>query len=78
MHDRLPLPQSDLDREENHLDLEEKATRRERKFWYNPRSVLGWTRSTGSSTGRPIPQPVEPVGHSLDRLNLFGTENLFF
>ena len=36
-----------------------------------PRSVLDWT----STTGRLVPQP---VGHSLDRLSLFGPENLFF
>ncbi|RVW65816.1 hypothetical protein CK203_007410 [Vitis vinifera] len=32
MLDRLPLPRSDLDQEENYLDREEKATGRERKF----------------------------------------------
>ena len=31
-----------------------------------------------STTGRPVPQPIEPVGHNLDRLSLFSLENLFF
>ena len=74
MYERLPLPQSDLDREENHLDLEEKATRRERSFFDLPRLVLDRT----STTGRPVTQPVELVGHSLDRLSFLGPEILFF
>ena len=58
MHDTLPLPRPDLDWEENHLNWEKKATRRERKFLVHPRPVLDQTRATG----RPAPQPVEPVG----------------
>ena len=44
------------------------------KVLVHPRPVLDRTRSTG----RPVPQPIELVGHSLDRLSLFGPENLFF
>ena len=70
MLDRLPLPRPILDQEENHLDRKEKATGRERNFL----ASLDQTRKIG----RPVPQPVEPVGLSLDRLSLFGPENLFF
>ena len=57
MHDRLPLPQPDLDREE-------KATRRERKFLASlDRSSTGRAQPIDrtSTTGRSVPQPVEPV-----------------
>ena len=70
MHDRLPLPQWDLDREENHLDQEEKAIGRERNFW----CILDRTRATG----QPVPQPVELVGHSLDRLSLLAPKTYLF
>ena len=63
-----------LDQEENHLDREEKATGREGNFLCIPQPVLDQTSTSGQS----IPQPIEPVGHSLDRLSLFGPVNLFF
>ena len=63
MLDRLPLPQPNLDREENPLDREEKAIGREKLFGL-PRSVLDRT----STTGRPVPQSVEPFFGSTPKL----------
>ena len=44
------------------------------KLFGLPRPVL----DRMSTTGQPIPQPVESIGHNLDRLSLFDLENLFF
>ena len=74
MLDRLPLPRPDFDWEENHLNREEKVTGRERNFLCIPQLVLDRTRATG----QPVPQPVEPVGHSLDQLSLLAPKTYLF
>ena len=67
-------PRSDLDRTRVGLDREDKATGRERRFLCLPRPDLDRTRETG----RPVPQPVEPVGHSLDRMSLLALKTYTF
>ena len=74
MHDRLPLPRPDLDRTRVRLDREEKATGRERRLLCLPRPDLDRTRETGQS----VPKPIEPVGHSLDRLSLLAPKTYPF
>ncbi|RVX14473.1 hypothetical protein CK203_017312 [Vitis vinifera] len=64
----------DLDRTRVRLDREEKATGRERRFLCLPRPDLDRTRETG----RPVTQPVEPVGHSLDRMSLLALKTYPF
>ena len=66
MLDRLSWPQSDLDQEENHLDREEKTIERERESFWHP------------LTGRPVPQLVESVGHSLHWLSFLAPKTYFF
>ncbi|KAL6316630.1 hypothetical protein AAG906_019538 [Vitis piasezkii] len=51
-----------------------KATGREKRFLCLPRPDLDRTRETG----RPVPKPVEPVGHSLDRLSLLAPKTYLF
>ena len=70
MHDRLLLPR--LGKESPRLEREGHWERE--KVFGIPRSVLDRTRSIG----RPVPQPVETVGHSLYWLSLFSLVNLFF
>ena len=73
MLDRLPLPQSDLDREMMNFNWEEEDTGRE-KILGILRPDLDRTRATGP----PVPQPVEPVGHNLDRLSLLALKTYLF
>ena len=73
MLDGLPLPRSNINREEMNLDREEKATRRE-KIWDISRLDLDQTRATG----RLVPQPIELVGQSLDRLSLLALKTYHF
>ena len=81
MHDRLPLPQPDLDWsltgprpvKESPRPGREGYWERE-KFFNLPRPVLDRT----TQTGRPVPQPVDRFGHSLDRLSVFCPEKPIF
>ena len=70
MHDRLPLPQPDLDWSSTGPLLVRETPRPGKKGYWEIEKVF--------DLPRPVPQPVELVGYSLDRLSLFGPENLFF
>ena len=80
MHDRLPLPQPNPDRISTSKRNTSTGKRRllgereREKVFDLPKPVLDRT----STIGQPVPQLVESVGHSLDRLSFFDPENLFF